>query len=277
MTTPSPAPTATELAAKYRRSRRLNVVLVALVAFLAVVLAAEYLPGQSPTDNPRATGTSDTDSGSADSGDASADDVPETDEQASGDDADDAAELEFVRRDADDPMAIGAIDAPVVLTEWIDMRCPFCALFHRDTLPTLIEEYVDTGKVRIEFYDVAFYGDQSQAGAVAARAAAQQDKYLEYINAMYAIAPERGHAELPRKKLLQLAEEIAIPDLEQFTADLDDPDQLADVMNSLRYAQNLGVNAVPFFVANGKAMSGAQPIEAFRELIDNALAEASQS
>src|SRR5699024_2745913 len=47
------------------------------------------------------------------------------------------------RRDPDDPMAIGDVDAPVVLVEWVDMRCPYCAMFGRETLPTLVEEYVE--------------------------------------------------------------------------------------------------------------------------------------
>src|SRR5699024_8338091 len=133
----------------YRRSLRWTLVLGLIAAFLAIVVAAEMLPGQSPA--------------SSDS-----------------DDTEHAEEMDFVRRDADDPMAIGDVDAPVVLSEFIDMRCPFCAVVSRDIMPKLIEEYVDTGKVRIEFHDLVFYGDQSEQAAVAARAAGEQDKYFEF-------------------------------------------------------------------------------------------------
>src|SRR5690625_3658809 len=123
--------------AKYRRSRRWNIVLGVIVVFLALVVAAQFLPGQSPTSAaPEASGP------------------PSAEEPAAG-----TEEMAFVRRDADDPMAIGDVDAPVVMTEWIDLRCPYCAVFSRDTLPVLIEEYVETGKVRIEFHDVAFFGE----------------------------------------------------------------------------------------------------------------------
>ncbi len=252
MTTDSAPPRHT-LEAKYRRSRILNGVLAAVVAFLAVVVAAQMFPGQSPTSAaPVAAGAS----GSTDN---AADGQPGQD-------------MEFVRRDAADPRALGDVDAPVVLTEWIDLRCPFCATFSRDTLPTLIEDYVDTGRVRIEFTDVAYFGDQSEDASVAAQAAANQDRYLEFVTAVFDEAPESGHADLTRDVLIGFAEKVDVPDMDAFRADLDDPDVRAQATAETRAAQGLGVSAVPFFVAGEIAMSGAQPLQSFRDYLDDALA-----
>lgn len=238
----SPTKSATEiLETKYRRSRRLNVVLAVVAIFLGVVIAAQSLQGQSPSA------------------------APVQSEQAE--------EFDFVRRDAGDPMAIGDVDAPVVLTQWTDLRCPFCALFARETLPTLIEEYVDTGKVRIEFHDVAFYGAQSEGAAVAARAAAKQGKFMEFVTAVYAAAPERGHPDLPRESLIAFAEEAGVPEMNRFTADLDDPAIRDAAQANTLDAQQLGVNSVPFFVAGNTTLAGAQPIGTFRKLLDTAAAE----
>ncbi|HLQ79477.1 MAG TPA: thioredoxin domain-containing protein [Brachybacterium sp.] len=66
----------------------------------------------------------------------------------------------MVRRDPDDPRAIGDVDAPVVLVRWTDLRCPSCASFHRD---------------------------------------------------------------VSREDLIAFAETSGVPDMEQFTADLDSP------------------------------------------------------
>lgn len=241
------------LEGKYRRSRILNGVLGAAVAFLAIVVIAQMLPGQSPTAN--APGTTD-----------------EVENAASPDDGQPGGDMEFVRRDADDPKAIGDVDAPVVLTEWIDLRCPFCASFSRDTLPTLIDEYVDTGRVRIEFNDVAYFGEQSEDAAVAAQAAANQDKYIDYITAVFDEAPEKGHADLTREVLIEFAEKVDVPDMGAFEADLDDPDVRAQAQNETRAAQQLGVTAVPFFVAGQTAMSGARPAASFRDYLDSSLA-----
>lgn len=240
------------MAAKRGRSRRLNVVLGVTVVFLAIVVIAQFFPGQSPTSAPPEASGSDS-----------------ADRSAEG-----AEEMEFIRRDADDPMAIGDVHAPVVLTEWVDLRCPFCAVFSRDTLPTLIEEYVDTGRVRIEFHDVVFFGENSEDAAVAARAAANQNKYLEFMTAVFDAAPERGHPDLPHQTLIGFAEQAGVPDIDRFTADLDDPELREAVQASTQSAQRLGVNSVPFFVAGSTALAGAQPTTVFQDFLDTALAEA---
>jgi len=244
--------TAATLEAKYRRSRQWNIGLAVLTVFLAIVVSAQLMPGQSPTTAAPNGAAADSSDGQGNSG----------------------ADQGFVRRDADDPMALGDVDAPVVMTEWVDMRCPFCALYSRDTLPILIEEYVDTGQVRLEFHDVVFYGDDSESAAVAARAAGKQDKYVEYLTAVYAEAPEGGHPDLPRDVLIEFAEDAGVPDIDQFIEDMDDPEILKDVEASMKSAQELGVTAVPFFVAGDTAVSGAQPVEVFRDFLDEALEEA---
>lgn len=154
------------------------------------------------------------------------------------------------------------------------MRCPYCAAVHRETLPTIIDEYVDKGLVRLEVRDVSFFGEQSENAAVAARAAGKQGKFFEYLDAVYEAAPENDHPDLPREKLLSFAEAAGVPDLAQFTADLDDPALHEAAQQSTTDAQRLGVNAVPFFVAGDTALSGAQPLSVFRDFLDQALEKA---
>ncbi len=221
-------------------------VLAAVAVFLGVVVIAQTFTGGSGTEEQ----------------------ITETAEGTQGSGGD----MEFVRREADDPRAIGSVDAPVVMTEWVDLRCPFCASFSRDTLPQLITDYVDTGKVRIEFIDVAYFGEQSLDAQIAAQAAADQDKYIEYVTAVYAEAPEKGHADLTRDVLIDFAEQVDMPDLTQFAADLDDPQIRSAAEAQTLEAQQLGVTAVPFFVAGQTALSGAQPESTFRAFLDEALA-----
>lgn len=95
-------------------------------------------------------------------------------------------------------------------------------MISRDTLPTLIGEYVDTGLVQIEFHDVAFFGDQSEVAAVAAGAAANQGRFMEFVTAIYDVAPEGAHPDLPRTTLIDFAAQAEVPDIARFTADLDD-------------------------------------------------------
>lgn len=235
------------LESKLRRYRVLTILLAAVSAFLLVVVIGQSAMN-SGGPSPEAAAAADPEPAPTDS--------------------------PIVHRDPENARAIGAVDAPVVLVEWVDMRCPFCAVFHRDTLPTLIDEYVDQGLVRIEMHDVAYFGEESAHAAVAARAAGEQGRFFDYVNAVYASAPDDSHAELPRERLIALAEEAGVPDIPTFAAALDDPAHYAAVSESTQTAQMIGVNAVPFFVIGTTALSGAQPVEVFRQFIDDALAEA---
>lgn len=249
-----------ELERKLRRSRTVNIVLGA-VAVLGLVFGGVQW---NEAEQARAGGETGAGAGS---GQAAANGASE------GGQANNAAPA-LERRDPADPMAIGDVDAPVVLNEWVDLRCPFCAVFSRDTMPVLIEEYVETGKVRVEFHDVAFFGEESARAAAAARAAGAQGKYVEFVSAVYEAAPESGHPELPVEQLVQLAKQAGVKDLERFRAGIEDPAHRAAVDESTAMAQQLGVSGVPFFVADGQGMSGAQSIDTFRSFLDQAVEQA---
>ena len=58
-----------------------------------------------------------------------------------------------VKISMDDDPIIGNPDAPITIVEFSDFQCPFCARFHTQTLPLLLEEYIEQGKVKIVFRD----------------------------------------------------------------------------------------------------------------------------
>lgn len=241
-------PHAAALERRLRRSRTLNIVLGIATAFLLVVAIAQAFPQSPSTAAPAAS---------------------------AGPEASDAAAYAenpaIALRDPDDPLAIGDVDAPVVLVEWADFRCPYCAVFTNETMPVILDEYVESGLVRYEFRDVAFFGDDSTAAAVGARAAGEQGRFPEYLQAVYAAAPEKGHPDMPREKLVAFAKDAGVPDLDQFEADLDRADLRDAVTASTSQAQQLGVTGVPFFVAGDRALSGAQPLDAVRSFLDEQL------
>lgn len=246
-----PEPRTDALDTQRRKRQRLMVIIVAVCVFAGVVLVGQFAMNSTPS--------------------------PAGGERTSSAPADHSHDSPVVRRDANDPKAIGDVNAPVVLVQWTDLRCPFCASFHRDTLPTIIDEYVETGKVRIEYYDVAYFGDQSVDAAVAARAAGNQGRFEQYLDAVYADAPERAHPDLSREDLIAFAQTAGVPDIEAFTDDLDSDELKSEVTTDTATAQSQGVSAVPFFVAGDMALSGAQPIGVFRQFLDQAISEAEGS
>ncbi|WP_019482549.1 DsbA family protein [Arthrobacter sp. TB 23] len=185
--------------------------------------------------------------------------------------------LDVARRIADDPTALGDVDAPVVMIEYADYRCPFCGLFARDTLPPLVDKYVESGDLRIEWRDLPVFGDESFAAAVAGRAAGEQGLFWEFNKAVFDIAPERGHAELPRERLLEIAAEIGVPDMAKFEADLDSEKLEQAVTTDAQEAATLGATGTPTFLVNDTPFVGAQPLATFEEAIDAALEQAESS
>ncbi|MGB3414129.1 MAG: thioredoxin domain-containing protein [Microbacteriaceae bacterium] len=177
--------------------------------------------------------------------------------------------LDLPRRDANDPLALGSVDAPVVLIGYADYRCPYCVRFGKETMPTIISEYVDKGLVRIEWRDATLFGDQSVEAAIYAQAAANQGKYWEYHNAILEIAPLEGRADLTSEVLYNLAVQVGVADLEKFKADVASDETVAKVQaDYVEATQYLGINSTPSFVVGGIAFAGAQPIEVFREVIN---------
>ncbi|MEK7554214.1 MAG: thioredoxin domain-containing protein, partial [Patescibacteria group bacterium] len=58
---------------------------------------------------------------------------------------------------------IGQASAPVTIAVWSDFQCPFCKRFETETLPLIVKDYVDAGKVKVVMMDFAFLGPDSTA------------------------------------------------------------------------------------------------------------------
>ena len=173
--------------------------------------------------------------------------------------------LEMARRDADDPMATGSVDAPVVMIEYADYRCPYCAQFHLQVRPEL-QSLVDDGTLRVEFRDLVLFEEASQLAALGARAAAEQGMRDEFQDAVFGLSAQ-GSADYGRTEILDLAAEIGVPDLAAFEADLDDPALLAAVQADTAEAKGIGVTSTPTFLINTQVVRGAQPAPVFAQVI----------
>ena len=176
------------------------------------------------------------------------------------------------RRQDGDPFALGAVDAPVVIIEYADFTCRYCGVFAVETLPTLLEEYVEAGLVRFEWWDAPILSDDSVQTAIAARAAAEQDLFWEFYDEIFAHTYDGGDYE--RDDILALAAQVDGLDLAAFETALDDPALAQAVALEGQQSQQLGVQSTPTFVVGSQVLSGAQPAEVFRQVIDEQLAAA---
>lgn len=94
---------------------------------------------------------------------------------------------------AADPI-MGKADAPVTIVFWSDFQCPFCKSFELNTLPQIVKDYVDTGKVKIVMMDFTFLGNDSVTAALYNRSVWKlfPDKYFAWRTAMYTAQDQEG-------------------------------------------------------------------------------------
>jgi protein-disulfide isomerase len=76
---------------------------------------------------------------------------------------------------------LGNPDARVTLVEFVEPQCPYCAKWTRDELPGVISRYVRSGKIRIEYRGLSFLGSDSKGLLTLAQAAGEQNKLWNVV------------------------------------------------------------------------------------------------
>lgn len=256
---------------------RLLGILVALMALACVLLAMLLLqPARTPSASATAavTTTAGQAAATAPAGQtAAAQATPAptaSDRQISFNDKGFGPVGDLARRTANDPLAKGRADAPVVLVEYSDFACPFCAVWARQQQPVLVQKYVDAGVLRIEYRDLVIFGEKSKRAALAGRAAAAQGRFWQFHDTLFAASPTSGHPDLTDAVLTRFAQQAGVADMARFAKDMNDPALAAAVDKDTQEATRLGARSTPTFVINGVPVVGAQPIDQFTQVIDAA-------
>ncbi len=183
-----------------------------------------------------------------------------------------------IRASVADAPFLGRADAPVTIVEFSDYECPFCQRFFATTLPAIKKDYIDAGKVRYVFRD--FPLDQvhplARKAAEAAHCAGEQAKYWEMHDALF-----RNPGALAPPQLAEHARAIGL-DGPAFDECLSSGRHAARVERGLADGAAASVRGTPAFVigktkagdvVEGTPIRGAQSLETFRRIIDQALAQ----
>lgn len=168
----------------------------------------------------------------------------------------------------------GNPDAPVKIIEFADFQCPYCKQFHDTTGKQLFEQYVNQGTVSFQFVSFAFIGPESLQAAQAAECAADQGRFWDYHDLLYLRQGQENSGVFSSANLKKFAQELKQPfpnfDTGKFDQCLDSGQKAAVVDEQVKQARTAGVKSTPSFLVNGLAMSGVQPIEAFKQAIEAA-------
>ncbi len=164
--------------------------------------------------------------------------------------------------------------APVTVVEFADFRCPFCERFHNDALKGMIQDYVNTGKVKFYFRSFAFLGPASTDTHMAAECANEQGKFWAMHDWLYDHqADESDTAYYSKTNLIKYAGQVGL-NVGKFTTCLNSNKYSSEITKDMTDGQAVGVQGTPTIYINGKQLVGAQPYATVKAAIDAALAAA---
>ena len=156
--------------------------------------------------------------------------------------------------------------APVTIVEFSDFQCPFCVRA-RPTVARVREVYGDRVRWAFRHYPLDFHPLAQKAGEAAA-CAAEQDRFWQMHDRLW-----ENTQKLEVPDLKAHAQAIGL-DGAAFATCLDSGRHAGLVERDLAAGQAYGVSGTPAFFVNGRPLIGAQPFEAFQQVIDDELARA---
>jgi protein-disulfide isomerase len=166
---------------------------------------------------------------------------------------------------------LGRADAPVTLEIFGDFQCPVCGEFARTEEPTLLHDYVDTGKVRFVWHDYTWIGDESLDAAQAARCAGNQGHFWDYHNYLYSHQRGENLGQFSPANLESFAASLGL-DQRTFNACLEGGQDGLAIRNALQQGVGMGIDVTPAFLVNGDLKIGAPPLNRLTALMEYYLA-----
>lgn len=174
---------------------------------------------------------------------------------------------------------MGEPNATVTMIEYSDYQCPFCARNYREVMPTLVKEYVDTGKLKFVMREnpLPSLHRNAMSASMAALCAGDQDKYWEMHNLLF-----DNQRQLSVDNLKKFAATIGL-DTATFDECLDSEKHKEQISADLQSGAKLGVSGTPGFVLGltdpkdpDKALmsvfiKGARSLDNFKAAIDGLL------
>lgn len=148
--------------------------------------------------------------------------------------------------------ALGKDDAPLQISEWFDFQCPACKNYE-SVMRFVVEDFVNTGKARLVFKNMAFLGPESKLAANAALCAHEQGKFKEYFDKLYENQGEENSGAFNKNFLKNLGGQVEL-DVEKFNACVEAGKYNGQVADELRESRVLGVRGTPTLFLNGKEM-----------------------
>lgn len=179
----------------------------------------------------------------------------------------------------DDDVILGNSQASVTIFIFSDYQCPFCGKFFKESELLIRKNYVETGKAKMVYKDLAFLGPESLAASQAAECARDQGKYWEYHDALFEIEIKefqtKGNNEhtgnLNKDTFKNIASDIKM-NVNEFLFCYDSQKYASEIEKDIQEAKSVMERAsTPTIFINDKMIQGAYPYDVFAQALDEAL------
>jgi protein-disulfide isomerase len=167
----------------------------------------------------------------------------------------------------------GDTDAPVRVMEISDFGCGFCRRFHEETFPSLVESYVETGMVQWKFlpFVLGKFPNGLEA-ALAGECGGEQGQFFVMQDRLFSDQSGWRGSSDPFPFFAQIAEEEGL-DVSRYNRCVEGGWREGALRNNIRLGQEIGVRGTPTFLIDGVPVSGALPLDTFRDILDIALTQ----
>jgi protein-disulfide isomerase len=165
---------------------------------------------------------------------------------------------------------VGEADAPVLIREFADFRCPHCKDAADSLTPNIIDDYVNTGLVRFEYVPVTVINDESVLAGQAALCAEDQGRFWTYHAKLF---ERQGREQFSIENLTKWAGDLNL-DEQAFRNCLTSSQYLDELNANMREFQASGGTGTPTFLVNGQLLNGTVSWDEMKATIDAQLAGA---
>ncbi len=141
---------------------------------------------------------------------------------------------------------LGKATAPATLTVFEDPQCPYCREWNIDTLPTVVHDYVRTGRIKVVYRGIDIIGPNSVAGLRANYAAGVQDKLWNMVEALYERQGDENSGWITLPTIRAAAREIGLAPA-KVIADADSAEVTRNLSVAAADANRYGIDSTPTF------------------------------
>ena len=169
----------------------------------------------------------------------------------------------------------GSPDAPIKVIEVSDFGCGYCRVFNQEIFPEIKKEFIETGVVQWKFvpFVLGMFPNGDKAALAAECAAAQgPDAFLRMRGRLFVDQAGWRNSQDPDGFFAQLAKDEGLG-VEAFSECLVNGEREGQVELDIRLGKALGTKGTPAFIVESVPVSGLIPVEGFRQVVEDLLAE----